>query len=223
MMKENIFPSPARDLVRIHKVITRGLAISLESGAEFIQAGFPDLRMHHGFADYSLSLTIVLEAHHLAEDNVAFPIFKKKLPQGPYERLSATHKEIEALLVPLRRAVVDVAGDKFEASLTLLVDGLRKIAEVWAPHIRMEESIFSLEALSEVMSQEEQASLSIAMGRYSSEHATPAYYALPFVLFNLSGDDRAAMGATIPATVMDDLIMKAWKDQWEPMKPFLLE
>jgi hypothetical protein len=223
MLTENVLPSLGHDLVRIHKVITRGLTIGVKKGTEFMQAGFPDLAMQQGFAIYTRSLTIVLDAHHLAEDEVAFPALQKKLPLAPYERLSATHKEIEALLAPASQAVTDLAGPDAGASLGLLVDGLRKITALWAPHIRMEESLFSVAALSEVMAPEEQARLSGAMGKHSQEHAAPPYLALPFVLFNLAGEDRASIAATLPGTVMDDLIMKAWKDQWAPMKPFLLE
>jgi len=148
MITENNLPSLAHDLVRIHKVITRGLSIGVERGAEFIQAGFPNPTMRQGFADYIRSLAIVLDAHHLSEDESAFPAFQKKLPLAPYKHLLATHKEIEALLTPVIQAVADGTGAGIEASLPFLVGSLRKITVIWAPHIRMEESIFSLEALS---------------------------------------------------------------------------
>jgi hypothetical protein len=31
------------------------------------------------------------------------------------------------------------------------------------------------------------------------------------------------MAASMPSMVLDELIPKAWKEQWAPMKPFLLE
>jgi hypothetical protein len=188
-----------------------------------MQAGFPDPGIRLGYADYIRSLAIVLDAHHLGEDEVAFPALQKVLPLAPYKHLAATHQEVVVLLAALNQAVAGMAGPGVETSLPLVVEGLRKITAVWAPHIRMEESIFSHEALSEVMDPQEQARLSGAMGKHSQEHATPGYLALPFVLFNLNGEDRASMAATLPATVMDELILKAWKEQWAPMKPFLLE
>jgi len=215
-------PSPARDLIRIHRVITRGLATGIEKGSHFKQAGFQDEGVHRGFCDYSRSLAIVLDGHHLSEDTILFPALQIKLPQAPFEHLSAQHKQIEAMLIPLHQAVDEMTGAGGDG-LNRLVEGLREITAVWAPHIRMEESIFSQEALSEVMSQAEQNELVAKIGKFSSEHSVPPYLIVPFVLFNLNSEDRAAMLATMPPTMMDDLVLKAWKDQWAPMKPFLLE
>lgn len=223
MATTNNPPSLASDLVRIHKVITRGLSVGTTKGAEFMQAGFPDTRTRQGFADYALGLEVVLDAHHLAEDEVLFPSLREKLPQAPYDYLSKNHKEIEALLIPVKQAVVDVAGRDVEAGLARLVEGLTEITAVWAPHIRMEESIFSHEALTKVMTLEELASLSRAVGKHSQEHSTPDYLALPFVLFNLNVEDRATMAAALPKEVLEVLLPKEWKDRWAPMKPFLLD
>jgi hypothetical protein len=87
----------------------------------------------------------------------------------------------------------------------------------------MEESIFSAEALSEGMVQEALASLSGAMGKHGSEHSIPPYLTVPFILFNLQPEDRALWLEHLPPAIMDEMVMKAWKDQWATMKPFLLE
>ena len=165
----------------------------------------------------------VLEAHHLSEDEVAFPYFKERLRSVPYERLSADHHEIETLLSSIKKATADVTAENAEDGMTRLIDGLRKVSSVWTPHIRIEEEHFSSKALSEVMSTEEQGRMSGAMGKHSQEHATPGYLALPFTLFNLDAVDRAEMAAEMPPMVMEELVPKVWKDQWAPMKPFLLD
>jgi len=216
-------PSISQDLMRIHKVITRGIAVTVEKGTEYLQAGFPDPMVRKGYSDYTQSLTIILEAHHLGEDEVAFPALREKLPSAPYERLSKNHHEIEAQLRSVRKTIPALAETGEEASLRRLVDILRRVTAIWRPHIQAEERHFSDEALAAVMSPEEQARVTGMMAKHGQEHSTPASLALPFVLFNLSGEDRNTMAAKFPSTVVEELIPNAWKEQWAPMKPFLLE
>lgn len=216
-------PSIAKDLIRIHKVITRGLAVSLEKGAEYLQAGFPDPAIYKGFASYTQSLSIVLDAHHLGEDEVVFPSIREKIPSAPYERLSKNHQEIESLIRSIRKTIPALAETGDGANLRRLVDTLRRVTAIWRPHIQSEERHFSEEALSAVMSHEEQASVSAMMAKHGQEHSIPGSLTLPFVLFNLSGEDRKAMAAKIPLTVLEEMIPNAWKEQWAPMKPFFLE
>jgi hypothetical protein len=216
-------PSLAQDLLRIHRVISRGLIVTVARGEEFQEAGFPDPGIRKGFATYTKSLAVVLDAHHLAEDEVAFPSLKRKIPSAPYERLARHHQEIVTLLKPAKEAITPVEEDGDEAGLTRLIEGLRKISDIWRPHIQAEEGHFSEEALAAALSPEEQGHISAAMAKHSQEHATPGYLAIPFVLFNLNAEDRAAMAASLPSMVVEELIPKAWKEQWAPMIPFLLE
>ncbi len=222
MLTDAHVPSPARDLVRIHRVITRGLATGLEKGNHFRQAGFEEAALKQGFCDYCRSLAIVLGGHHQGEDAIVFPAFKQKLPQAPYDHLAAQHKQIESCLSSVHEAVDEITGAP-GPGLDRLLDGLNEITEVWAPHIRMEESIFSHEVLCEVMSPAEQGDLAARIGKFSQEHSAPPYLVLPFVLFNLDSEDRTALLANMPGNILDDLVLKAWKDQWAPMKPFLLD
>lgn len=215
-------PSLAGDLIRIHRVITRGLSMGQEKSTYFQSAGFQEAGLQDGFCDYIDSLASVLGGHHQAEDIIAFPAFQKKLPQAPYSHLAAQHKQIEALLVSIHKDVSEMknaGGDGLDG----LLEDLNNVIEIWAPHIRMEESIFSQEALNEAMSPQEQGELAAQMGKYSSEHSNPPYLIVPFVLFNAEKNDRAAFLANMPPQFMGDLVMKAWKDQWAPMKPFLLD
>ena len=103
MSPESSFPNLARDLVRIHRAISRGLSVSATRGAEFIKEGFPDVRMRQGYLSYVQALTIVLGAHHLGEDEIAFPALRPKLPAAPYERLAADHHAIDTSLVEVRQ------------------------------------------------------------------------------------------------------------------------
>ena len=223
MATDNHVANLARDLIRIHKVITRGLTSGLEHSRNFQRLGFPDAKTCGGFTDYLQALASVLEAHHLGEDEVAFPYFKDRLPDAPYERLAADHQKIDGLIRPFREAVakMDENGGQ-SSSLAMVIDGLQNIHDLWAPHIQVEEQQFSETALAPVMSPEEQGQLSAALAKHSADHAAPGYLVLPFVLYNQEPEDRAAMASTMPDIVTGELIPKAWKDRWTPMTPFLL-
>jgi hypothetical protein len=216
-------PTLVQAFLLIHKVISRGLIVSVEKGEYFIQAGFPNTDTHTGYALYVQSLAIVLDAHHLSEDEVAFPLLKEKIAEAPYEHLARHHQEIVALLGAVREVIPLLEARRGQADLAALVDGLRKISDIWRPHIQIEEFYFSEEALAAAMSPEEQVQASAAISRHSQEHATPAPLALPFLLFNLEVEDRAAMAASLPKQIVEELIPKTWKLQWAPMKAFLLE
>jgi hypothetical protein len=215
-------PNLAQDLVRIHHVITRGLNTGLKSGTEFLHDGFPDRDLQRGYRDYIRSLGSVLGAHHLGEDEIAFPALKEKLPGAPYKRLAADHKKIEAALTSMNAAFSSVPEANPVDGLGGVVNSLRKILAIWPSHIGVEESSFGASAIEGAMTPVEQAEVSIRMAKHSQEHSSPPFLVLPFVLYNLAGADREAMAAAIPAPVMS-LMDKDWKDQWKLMKPFLLD
>jgi hemerythrin-like domain-containing protein len=216
-------PNLARDLLRIHRAISRALIVSAEKGAAFVEGGFPDAQMQQGFALFIQSLTIVLAAHHLAEDEIAFPFLSERLPEAPYERLAKNHKQIDGLLDPLKEAIPALAATGDPDCLKQVVDNLGKIADIWRPHIQTEEWYFTEEALSQASSPDEQARVGAAMGKHTQEHAVPPALAVPFVLYNLEAEDRAVMSASLPRQVLEELLPKVWKAQWAAMQPFLLD
>jgi hypothetical protein len=223
MADKSSSPTLAQDLLRIHRVISRGLFISVTQGANFVQAGFPSPGLRQGYSTYVQSLLTVLDGHHLSEDEVAFPFLRDKVTAAPYDRLSRHHQDICSFLEPAVKAIPLVAEKGDQTDLAELVRLLRKMADIWRPHIQAEEFYFSEEALATAVSPEDQNHLSEGMASYNQEHALPPAQVLPFVLFNLEADDRAVMAASLPAMVVQELIPKAWAEQWAPMKPFLLE
>ena len=216
-------PNLAQDLVRIHKVITRGLEVSLSKGTEYLQAGFPQPQVLLGYSSYTHCLASVFGSHHQGEDLIFFPEFRKLIPSVPYGRLSNEHRAIEMRLVLISQAITDLSGNNQQNGLRMIVDTLGKISRIWVPHIQMEERYFSGETLNAVMDLEQQRRISEAASKYSQEHSGPPFWVVPFVLYNLGDEDRASMAATFPPEIMDELISNVWKDQWAPMKPLLLD
>jgi len=216
-------PDLAQDLVRIHRVITRSLNISEVKGAEFLQSGFPSAQLLLGFTTYTHCLSSVLGSHHQGEDLIAFPAFRKVLPSAPYAQLLTDHHGIETLLALLPATIANVSGDAPDKSLRIIVDTIQKITEIWEPHIQLEEYYFSKDALKAVLDLDEEMRISEAASKYSQEHSGPPYWVVPFVLFNLDREDRKTMASNFPPTIMEELVPMVWKEQWAPMKSFLLD
>lgn len=216
-------PNLALELLRIHRVITRGLSVSAERGSEFQQRGFPNARLRRGYTDYARSLAVVLRVHHLAEDEIGFPFLKEKFPHAPFERLYRDHQEMENLIEPLMKASTAVAENGNKGDINLLVDTLRSVAAIWNPHITVEEENFTEDAVAVAVTSAEQVRLRVEFGKHSQAHAKPAFLALPFMLFNLNAEDRTFMAAPLPGVVKTVLIPFVWKNKWAAMKPFLLD
>jgi hemerythrin-like domain-containing protein len=219
---ETLTPNLAADLVRIHKVITRGINVSLVKGREYLQSGFPIPEDALGYSCYAQSLASILGAHHTSEDLIAFPEFRQVIPSAPYAKLASDHLQIERLLATIPPAIAVLSEDA-EKGLLKLTDNLRKISEIWEPHIQLEEHYFSEGSINSVMDLKDQARISEATGKHSQEHSGPPYWVIPFILYNLEQEDRAFMAATLPTMVMEELVPKVWAEQWAPMKPLLLD
>jgi hemerythrin-like domain-containing protein len=215
-------PNLAADLVRIHKVITRALDVCMVKGREYLQSGFSQPGALLGYSSYSHSLVSVLDSHHTAEDIIAFPEFRQVIPSAPYAKLASDHNDVERLIAPLPPAIADLSNDAHKG-LLIIVDTLRKISEIWSPHIQLEEHYFSKEKLNALMPLEDQKRISGASGKYIQENSQPSYWVVPFVLYNLAPEDRAIMAASFPAAIMEELVPKVWAEQWSPMRPLLLD
>jgi hypothetical protein len=214
-------PNLAQDLVRVHRVITRAIDVSLIKGINYHLNGFPGATALTGYSMYAHCLVEVLDSHHQAEDKIGFPALHKLLPNAPYARLTAEHHQVQHLLEILRPALEGLTNDA-QGGLSTIVETLQKISLMWAPHYQAEEKNFSSEALNVVMSLDEQARVGLATSKYSQEHASPAYWVVPFMLYNLEKKDRGAIEATLPPEIVQELVPKAWKEQWAPMQPLLL-
>ena len=216
-------PSLAQDLIRIHMVITRSLEVGLQKGEEFLKTGFAIPEELLGYSSYIHCFEAVLGSHHKGEDLIAFPEFRKVLPQAPYDQLSIDHHSVEMLLATLPPAIAELSSNKPNKGLQVIVDTLSQISKVWYPHIQLEEENFAQEKLDAVLTIEEQNNISVASSKFSQEHSNPPYWVIPFILFNLEPVERAKMAAFLPPVIMNELIPVIWRDQWAPMKPLFLE
>jgi hemerythrin-like domain-containing protein len=215
-MSEKPKPNIGLDLQRIHRAITRGLSVSLESCERFAESGFPDDVRAEGFWKYCQGLEANALGHHAIEDDLFFPYLEERMPDTDFDELRAEHRQIHRTLTEMRAA-------REARSLVDMHHALSKMADLWHPHIQTEEIELSPEIAAELMTIPEHIEMAQKAAAHSQEHAQPAPLAIPFLLYNLEGNDRAHFLAVMPPEVTQQLVPVAWKEAWAPMKPFLLD
>jgi hypothetical protein len=215
-MSEKPPPNLGAGLLAIHRVLTRGIAVARENGEVYAATGFPDDKTAEGYFRYVLALGSVMHGHHASEDEIAFPFLRDRLPDAPYDELAADHLTIHAVLD-------DIAAARESGSLADLNAALTRLSELWQPHIQKEEEFFTPAVSAEALSVQENIELSRQSAEHSSEVAQPAPLTLPFILYNLEPEDRALMTESMPPELTQHLVPVVWKDEWAPMKPFLLD
>lgn len=215
-MSEQSQPNIGVDLMRIHRAVTRGLAVSQENCNAFAEGGFPDATTAEGFWKYCNGLEAIAIAHHLSEDELFFPYLRERLPDQDFDGLSADHEVMHGFLGEIQAA-------REAGSLTGMSAALAKMDAVWHPHIQKEEAGFSPEVAAGVMTVPEHIEMAQKAAALSQEHAQPAPLAIPFLFYNLEDDDRAHFMSVMPPQVTQELVPVVWKDIWAPMKPFLLD
>jgi hypothetical protein len=223
-MSDQPQPNVANSLLVIHMVVTRGLAVAIENTTKFSASGFPDETTRRGFASYLLALEQVLSSHHMTEDELAFPYFEKIISDMPYEMLSTQHQEMLPFLAQIKDASETFKAGSGEATtFEQLKSALGAINSIWHPHIGIEEQHLSPARLAGLINVDEHLRLITQMGEYSQQHSAPPFLVIPFILYNLPPGPRMAMQKALPPEIINNLVPNVWKDQWAPMKLFLLE
>ena len=205
-------PNVGSDLVRIHKVITRALEVSIQT----TRGSVPE-EYREGFAKYIRALTILLHAHHSGEDELAFPFWREKLPDGPFDVLIAQHQQMIFELDQLEHWLEAGAP----AGVEELHQVLAELSTLWHAHIDMEEATVGTENSFKYLTPAENAQLAKQLSEHGQGRSRPAELVMPFIVYNLSAEDRAEFIKLLPPIMMQQLIPMAWKAAWAPMKPFL--
>ena len=206
-------------LIRIHKVVTRGLSISMQcsrgTGPE------PDLR--DGFQRFVQALYSGFVVHNDGEDEIAFPLFKMSFADGPFEVLSSQHRQMMPLLDKVN-AWCNQGSTAWEtASIAGLHSTLSELNSLWHKHFPIEQILFGPRECERMLTPEENAWLDEQLAVHAAQYSHPGELVLPFILYNLEGDDRAAMSSAMPQVIAEQLVPFDWKPSWAPMHPFLLD
>lgn len=210
--------SPLTDgLVKIHKLITRALSVSIVKCDEYLNKKEIPANEAKGFVMYLTTLVRVMHAHHIGEDDIVFPYFTGRI-EAPYDRLKEDHLSMSKML--------DDLGNSLENVTVSGIPGLRSqldsLQKSWAPHIKAEESSFSSGIVKGKMTDEEQKELVDKISSHGAKSSGPGPLTLPFVIFNLQGEDRKEFLRDFPWILKHFLIPVVWRSKWKPMDPFLL-
>ena len=209
-------PNVGADLLRIHHAITRGLSVARQS----IQK-IPAPMLREGLRRYLQALTGLLHAHHMSEDEIAFPFWQAKDSSAPIQQLSAQHQQIQPLLDRVTAWLAD-ANAWQEAALADLQAALADLENLWHTHIQLEEATLSPARAAELLTSQENLQLGIQLGEHGRQHSQPPELVIPFILYNLPPAERAVMIQNFPPQVTQQLLPGPWKAAWTPMQPFLL-
>jgi len=217
-MSEQMPPNVGEDILRIHRVLTRSLTVSIQ----FLQQAEQPDNLHHGFMLYLRALSALLHAHHLGEDEIGFPFWRTKSPFAPLNNLIRDHLRMMPLLEKIEIWLNSESG--WEAPHLRRLQGiLEELNAIWLLHIQLEESVMGPEKAATLLTPAENQQLARQLAAHGQEHAQPGALVLPFILYNLPVEDRAVMAQIFPPLVTRQLVPVEWKPVWEPMKPFLLE
>lgn len=204
-------------LLVIHKIISRGLTVSLRKCDEYLgNQGIPPEEAA-GFSLYVSTLKRVTHAHHLSEDEIAFPYFKDYI-EAPYNRLKEDHLTIAHILDMFDKCLLDISSD----GLGKLHEVLEEFDKLWVPHIIIEEENFTSQKLHKIAGMKEQVTIAQELANHGRKNSGPGPLALPFMFYNLEGKDREAFMKHFPMIVKKVLVPIIWKGQWKPMTPFFL-
>lgn len=217
-MSEQMPANVGEDILRIHRVLTRSLTVSIQ----FLQQAEQPDNLHHGFMLYLRALSALLHAHHLGEDEIGFPFWRTKSPFAPLNNLIRDHLRMMPLLEKIEIWLNSESG--WEAPHLRRLQGiLEELNAIWLLHIQLEESVMGPEKATALLTPAENQQLALQLATHGQEHAQPDALVLPFILYNLPVEDRAMMAQIFPPLVTRQLVPVEWKPVWEPMKPFLLE
>ena len=204
-------------LLRIHKIISRGLSVSIRKCDEYLMKHGIAPSESAGFSMYISTLRWVTHSHHLSEDDIAFPYFKDYI-EAPYNKLQDDHHAMARILDSLDQCLPGVSSGE----VSKLYEVLLEFDKLWSPHIKIEEENFTSEKLHAVIGIKEQVELVKKLGEHSIKNSGPGPLALPFLFFNLEGRDRDDFMKPIPWIAKKVLVPLIWRSQWKPMSPFFL-
>lgn len=212
-------PNAGIELVRFHKVITRALDVALQHSQG------TDLAQEHqqGFKTYVRALDITLHSHHAGEEEVSFPFWRTRLPANSFDVLGEQHLQITAILKSIEGWLEAGQTAWQPDALSNLHQALADLQTLWHTHIALEEATIGPENSRQYLTSAENEQLMMDLAQHGQAHAKPSELVMPFVIYNLSGADRAAYIKRLPPVMTQQLIPIAWKATWEPMMPFLSE
>jgi len=205
----------------IHKIISRGINISLKGGQDIIGGTVFDDNIIRGYLSYVRMTGLMLDTHHRTEDDIAFPYFKESLPDTHFLWLREDHDLITGFLEALS-LIMDVleSGSLTLENFEILNQVLLKIEDRWTQHIELEEEEF-IDLIDSLAPPDARKYLVVQFFQYNEPLLEPYYLSFPFMLFNLKASDRQHWSENLSTQILQKIETAPWKEKWSPMAPYL--
>ena len=209
----------SKGLDLIHKVLSRPLDVGLSHIDKCLSLNKIDIQNHDGFKDYINSLVTVFFGHHHGEDEILFPTFEDKIKNSDLSKLKKQHKELHPLTEQIKNRinVKNPTLGEYREIRSLL----KETKNLWVKHRNEEEETVELN-LEPTLSSKEQLELNEKLSKHGQSISEPATLILPFLIYNLEGNDRHEFTSDMPWILKNFIVPTIWKSKWEKMKPFLL-
>ena len=209
----------SKGLELIHKVLSRPLDVGISHLDRCLSSNKIDIENHAGFKDYISSLVTVFFGHHHGEDEIMFPTFEEKIKDADFSELKKQHKELHPLTEQIKDKIdIDIPTiENYREIRSLLQD----TKDLWVEHRDEEEKTVELD-IEPMLSSKEQIELGEKVGEHGRSMSKPATLILPFIIYNLEGNDREEFTSDMPWILKKFIVPVIWKKKWEKMKPFLL-
>jgi hemerythrin-like domain-containing protein len=218
--KNNPQPEIGGDLIRVHHAITRAINVAHTHAARYTTIGYPDRQTLKGYLMYVKCLVRLLHAHHVTEDKAMFPHLRDRLPEVPIQVLTAQHHQMDPILKEIKSLLNNTKPAQPTPTMDILEDALYRIKVLWNNHIQVEEAAFGPEAISPYLTMAERRRAGRITANHSALHQFPLSLMVPFLLYNMSQEDRQIMIQLIPPFIQ--LLLVVWKPRWKIMASFLL-
>jgi hypothetical protein len=202
----------------IHRALTRALNVLVDESRQFGIEEQVDGKRTEGFRMYARTFCDLLHAHHDGEEELGFIHLRSIL--SPEDMVAFDH-EHEVMLEALHALQTYVAAPApWDSSHWL---GLHRAASSllvgWEDHRKNEEQQMARASMR--MSHDERVRLAKELERFGIANAGPGHRVVPFILYNLEGKDREAMGSRMPFFLKGILVPFFWRANYRPMRPFL--
>ena len=202
----------------VHRALTRALNVLVDESMQFRTEEQVDGKRTEGFRMYARTFCDLMHAHHDGEEELAFVHIRSILSAKDMVALDREHEVMLEALHALQTYVA--APAPWDSSHWW---GLHRAASAllsgWEAHRLNEET--QMAKASVLMSRDERVRLAKALELFGIANAGPGHRVVPFILYNLEGEDREAMGSRMPFFMKGILVPFFWRVNYRPMLPFL--
>lgn len=206
----------------IHKIISRGITVSLNGARDFIEGILSDDETWQGYMNYVRITSLMLDTHHRTEDEIAFPYFQERLPETHFKWLFEDHSLITGFLEELAPMMDSLENEEpTQAKLEQLNAVLLKIEDRWDQHMELEGEEF-VDQIDSWAPYEARKSLIDRFFEYNDKIIEPHDLSIPYMLHNLDTADRENWSAGFSNELLQLVETDDWKARWESMLPFLI-